>query len=104
MEILTIMDSIAKLRKRIAKLDNVCGHMKKVNNGRYLIFESKCHYKIIKYLEKMAFDFVNQVITCEVDEYTDFFILAQMTTIENYMERFSFIKNRCEKFRSFQLW
>ena len=61
---------------------------KKVNNGRYLIFESKVHYKIIKYLEKMAFDFVNQVLTCEADEYTDFFILAQMTTIENYMKRF----------------
>ena len=48
MEILTIMDSIAKLRKRIAELDNVSGHIKKVNNGRYLIFESKAHYKIIK--------------------------------------------------------
>ena len=40
MEIFTIMDSIAKLRKRIAKLDNVSGHIKKVSNGRYLIFES----------------------------------------------------------------
>ena len=30
----------------------------------------------------MAFDFVNQVMTCEVDAYTEFFILAQMTTIE----------------------
>ena len=88
MVILTIMESIAKLRKRIAELDNVSGYIKKVNNGRYLIFESKVHYKIIKYLEKMAFDFVNQVITCEADEYTDFFILAQMTTIENYMKRF----------------
>ena len=36
----------------------------------------------------MAFDFVNQVIKCEVDEYTDFFILAQMTTIENFMKGF----------------
>ena len=88
MEILTIMESIAKLRKRIAELDNVSGHIKKVNKGRYLIFESKAHYKIIKYLEKMAFDFVKQVITCEVDEYTDFFILAQMTTIENVMKSF----------------
>ena len=95
------MDSIAKLRKRIAKLDNVCGHIKKVNNGRYLIFESKCHYKIIKYLEKMAFDFVNQVMTCEVDEYTDFFILAQMTTIENYLKSFPLSKTNVKSFDLF---
>ena len=82
------MESIAKLRKRIAELDNVSGHIKKVNKERYLIFESKVHYKIIKYLEKMAFDFVNQVIKCEIDEYTDFFILAQMSKIENYMKGF----------------
>ena len=88
-KILTIMESIAKLRKRIAELDNVSSdHIKKVNNGRYLLFETKEHYKIIEYLEKMVFDFVNQVITCEVEDYTDFFILAQMSIIENYMKKF----------------
>ena len=61
MEILTIMNSIAKLRKRITILDNVCGYKLKVSNGRYLIFESKVHYKIMKDLEKMAFDFVKKV-------------------------------------------
>ena len=88
MIILTIMDSIAKLRKRIANLDNVCGYIKKVNNGRYLIFESKVHYKIIKYLNKMAFDFVNQVLTRAVDKYMDFIISAHTTTIENYLKSF----------------
>ena len=43
MELFTIMESIAKLRKRLAKLDNFSGYAKKINNGRYLLFESKDH-------------------------------------------------------------
>ena len=97
----TIMDSIAKLRKRIANLDNVCGYIIKVNNGRYFIFESKVHYKIINYLEKMAFDSVNQVLTCEVDEYMDFIILAHMTTIENYLKSFPLSKIDVKSFDLF---
>ena len=101
MDLLTIMDSIAKLRKRIAKLDNVSGHIKKVNNGRYLIFESKNHYKITKYLEKLAFDFVNQVLSREVNEYLDFIIMQHIRLIENYIKCFPLSKIEVKSFDLF---
>ena len=49
----------------------------------------------------MAFVFVSQVLTREVDKYTDFIILAHMTTIENYMKSFPLSKTDVKSFDLF---
>ena len=102
MELLTIMESIAKLRKRLAKLDNFSGYAKKVNNGGYLLFESKEHYKILKYLEKITFNLLNLLLKHEVDEHGDFFILAQIKIIEDFIKRFPLIKIDVKSFNLFR--
>ena len=102
MELLTIMESIAKLRKRLAKLDNFSGYAKKMNNGRYLLFESKDHYKILNYLEKMTSNLFDLFLKCEDDEYTDFFILAQMTMLEDIIKRFPLTKINVKLFNLFR--
>ena len=96
------MESIAKLRKRLAKLDNFSGYAKKINNGSYLLFESKEHYKILKYLEKITSILFNLILKQEDDEYTDFFILAQIKMMEDFIKRFPQIKINVKSFNLFR--
>ena len=96
------MESIAKLRKRLAKLDNFSGYAKKINNGSYLLFESKEHYKKLKYLEKITSILFNIILKQEDDEYTDFFISAQIKMMEDFIKRFPQIKINVKSFNLFR--
>ena len=96
------MESIAKLRKRLARLDNFSGYAKKINNGGNLLFELKEHYKILKYLEKLTFNLFNLILKSEVDEYRDFFILAQIKMIEDFIKRFPQVKINVKSFNLFR--
>ena len=56
----------------------------KVNNDKYLIFESKDHFKKTEELERKAFDFVKHVLNGE-DENKDYISLVHILTIESYL-------------------
>ena len=90
----TIMD------KRIAKFQKRCGYKLKVNNDKYLIFESKDHFKKTGELERMAFDFVKHVLIGE-DEYKDFVSLVHMLTTESYLISLPFSKIKIKLFDIF---
>ena len=59
----------------------------------------KIIYNILKYLEKMTSNLFDLFLKCEGDEYTDFFILAQMTMLEDIINRFPLTKINVKLFK-----
>ena len=85
MDLFTIMDM------RIAKFQNERGYKVKVNDSKYLVFESRDHFKKIEELERRVFDLVKFALFGQ-DEDKKNVILLRMLSIEKYLKSLKFTK------------
>ena len=88
MELLTIMESIAKFNNK--KYYNV-----KANESKYMLFKSRDDFEKIKELERMVFDLVRSAISGKDKKEI---ILSRMKSIEKYLKPLKLKKSKSKSF------
>ena len=88
MELLTIMESIAKFNnKKYYKV--------KANESKYMLFKSRDDFEKIKELERMVFDLVRSAISGKDKKEI---ILSRMKSIEKYLKTLKLKKSKSKSF------